>query len=94
MTVELKPGESTAVTFTVLGPPDVGSADRRPAVARPDPGRQRMGHLGGRLPKLHPHRRLTLSSVDPVAGVPPPADPGLAAEPRLALIKFACAPES
>ncbi|MEP6560717.1 MAG: DUF4012 domain-containing protein [Nakamurella sp.] len=26
VTVELKPGESTAVTFTVLGPPDVGSA--------------------------------------------------------------------
>ena len=30
VTVELKPGDSTAVTFTVLGPPDVGTADDVP----------------------------------------------------------------
>ncbi|MET0966710.1 MAG: DUF4012 domain-containing protein [Nakamurella sp.] len=38
VTVDLKPGESTAVTFTVLGPPDVGTATDTPPALVLTPG--------------------------------------------------------
>jgi len=38
VTVDLKPGESTAVTFTVLGPQDVGSATDVPPALILTPG--------------------------------------------------------